>query len=268
MKSELVPGYDFEHTYDSVLLIEYDKYYHNNYEINRSYLENHIEELIKLPDVYVDLPGTVGNAKKFISERYNVDLNVSDGKLGLYQWCNLFGKIHRGQNYEDTEEDYCRILLDLIEKYPEHSDIITLKDGIEEDTYTIPPNSNDSLDERVNQFREEVKPIKNMVDKVYSSLINEELIYLDDFIPPEFLSDYAYKKRFQWMISEKLVLFEMLNLYLEQCYNFDTVTESVVFVMGEMKDFIDKHPQYSRLIPDYDAFVKYEEKLIGELEGE
>lgn len=35
-----------------------------------------------------------------------------------------------------------------------------------------------------------------MIDKVYSNLINEELIYLDDFVPEEFLSDYAFKKRF------------------------------------------------------------------------
>lgn len=265
MESELVPGYDFEHTYDGVLLIEYDKYYHKNYEINRGYLENHIEELIKLPDAYVHLPGTVGKAKKFISERYELDLDVANGKLGLYQWYNLFGKFHRGQNYEDTKEDYCRMFLDLVDKYPEHSDIINLKEEIKEGTYIIPYNSDDSLEERVNQFREEVKPIKNMVDNVYTSLINEELIYLDDFIPPEFLSDYAFKKRFQWMDNEKPVLFEILNLYLEQCYNFDTVIESVIFVMGEMKEFIDKHPQYSQLIPDYDAFVKYGDKLIKEL---
>ncbi|ADC45907.1 hypothetical protein mru_0055 [Methanobrevibacter ruminantium M1] len=53
MKSELVPGYDFEYTYDGVLLIEYDTYHYKNYEINRVYLEDHIEKLIKLPDVYV-----------------------------------------------------------------------------------------------------------------------------------------------------------------------------------------------------------------------
>lgn len=129
MKSELVPGHDFEHTYDDVLMSEYDRYYYANYEIDRGYLEKHIEELIRLPDVFVHLPGTVGKAKKLISVRYNLDLDVGDGKLGLYQWHNLFSKLHRGQNYEDTKEDYCRMLLDLVKKYPEHSEIIQLKLG-------------------------------------------------------------------------------------------------------------------------------------------
>lgn len=129
MESELVPGYNFEYTYDNVLCCEYDRYYHDNYDINRGYLEDHIEELVKLPDVFVHLPGTVGKAKKFIIERYDSDLEGSDGKLGLYQWHNLFSKLHRGQNYEDTKEDYCRMLLDLVKKYPEHSDIIQLRLG-------------------------------------------------------------------------------------------------------------------------------------------
>ena len=127
MKSELVPGWDFEYTLDGVLEYEYSNYSYENYVINRMYLENHIEELIKLPDVCIYLPATVGKAGKVLHERFNKDIDVGDGKLGLYQWYNLFSKF-RGGTYEDTKEDYCRMLLDLVEKYPEHSDIIIKKE--------------------------------------------------------------------------------------------------------------------------------------------
>ena len=31
--------------------------------------------------------------------------------------------------------------------------------------------------------------------------------------------------------------------------------------MFELEDFIEKYPQYSQLIPDHDAFVRYGDKL-------
>ncbi|WP_048812326.1 hypothetical protein [Methanobrevibacter ruminantium] len=211
------------------------------------------------------MPGTVGKAKKFISTRYELDLNLSDGKLGLYQWCNLFGKIHRGQNYEDIKEDNCRMLLDLVRKYPEHSDIIYLKKVKDIGTSSKMDNS---LDERINQMEEALKPVHDMVDDVYSCQINDDLINLDDFVPFEFLSEYAYKKRFWLTYNEKPDIFELETSYRDKIYSFDSVTESVIFVMDEMKNFIDKYPQYSRLIPDYSSFIKYKEKLIEEFEGE
>ncbi|WP_406532503.1 hypothetical protein [Methanobrevibacter sp.] len=128
MKSELVPGYEFEFTLDNVLKDEYSKYFHANYSINSSYIRSHLEELLKLRNVLIPTIALTFAQKETRKRRHMDDLNV-DGKLGLYQWYNLFSKLHRGQNYEDTKEDHCRMLLDLVKKYPEHSEIIQLKLG-------------------------------------------------------------------------------------------------------------------------------------------
>lgn len=125
MKSELVPGYEFNHTFDGVIFNEYDEFLHKKYKVNRAYIHNHIEELIQLPDVYIAIPPTSVFHKEFIHKRFMDDLDVGDGKLGLYQWCNLFFKIHACP-WEYTKEHYCRMLLDLVKKYPEHSEIIQL----------------------------------------------------------------------------------------------------------------------------------------------
>lgn len=267
MKSKLVPGYDFNYTFDSVLQSEYENYFYKHYEINRIYIENHIEELIRLPDVFVHLPGTVGKAKKFISERYELDLDVSNGKLGLYQWFNLFGKLHRGQNYEDTKEDYCRIFLDLVKKYPEHSDIIQQKEVLG-DIYDNSPNFDDSFERKVDLFREKLKPIEQMVDKVYSNLINEDLIYLDDYVPRLFLSDYASEKREKHLLA-KYHSFDIPEFdSMSDKFEMENMDEAMLKIMFELDDFIEKYPQYSQLIPDYDAFVKYGDEIIGKLKKE
>lgn len=128
MNSELVPGYKFEYTLDNVLKSNYSRYFYESYSINTSYIRLHLEELLNLRDVLIPTVALTSVQKKMRKKRYESDLDVN-GELGLYQWYNLFSKIHRGQDYEDTEEDYCRMLLDLVKKYPEHSQIIQLKLG-------------------------------------------------------------------------------------------------------------------------------------------
>lgn len=127
MKSKLVSGWDFEYTLDDILQYEYSEYIYENYEINRGYLEEHMGELIKLRDVCVYLPATLSKSRGLLYERFDNDLDVGNGTLGLYQWFNIFSKI-RGGSYEDSKEDYCRMFLDLVEKYPEHSEIIIKKE--------------------------------------------------------------------------------------------------------------------------------------------
>lgn len=53
MKSNLIPGYEFEYTLDGVLASEYDEQLHKKYKINRPYILQHIEELVSLPDACI-----------------------------------------------------------------------------------------------------------------------------------------------------------------------------------------------------------------------
>ena len=63
-----------------------------------------------------------------VKERFNKDLDV-DGKLGIYQWYNLFRKIYGVYDTKDYLEDDVRMALDLVKKYPEHKDLVKLIDG-------------------------------------------------------------------------------------------------------------------------------------------
>lgn len=125
MKSNLIPGYEFEYTLDGVLASEYDEQLHKKYKINRPYILQHIEELVSLPDACIPLLMT---HHEKVHERFMRDLDV-DGKgtLGLYQWVNLFGKMYE-YDIEDIYEDDVRMALDLIKKYPEHKDLVELID--------------------------------------------------------------------------------------------------------------------------------------------
>ena len=139
------------------------------------------------------------------------------------------------------------------------------KKGVLEE-FNLMSNEENTYDIEIKEFSDNLEPIENMVDKVYSNLINEELIFLDDFIPPIFLSEYAISKRMlRFLEEENVELTELDWRYHEELFNSDSIKESVLFVIGEMVYFLEKYPQYSQLIPDYDAFVKYREKLLKEL---
>ena len=125
MKSKLIPGYDFEYTLDGVLAPEYDEYLHKKYTYDGLYKEKHIKELVSLRDVCVT---TIMCPYDEVKERFNKDLDV-DGKLGIYQWYNLFRKIYVVYDTKDYLEDDVRMALDLVKKYPEHKDLVKLIDG-------------------------------------------------------------------------------------------------------------------------------------------
>lgn len=264
MESELIPGYDFEYTLDGIIFDSYDKFLKNKYEINQDYIRENIDDLIILRDVVVPNFFLRGwDSKNLFSKRYHEDIDVN-GQLGIYQWHNLFGHFYE-RNNDLSREDDIRLALDIANKYPEHSEIICLKE-IQGDIYDTSPNIDNTLGERADQFEEALKPVNNMVDKVYSNLLNDDLINLDDHVPSEFLSEYAYTKRFWLVYTEKQDIFELENSYRIKLDSFDNIVEAVIFVMEEMENFIAKYPQYSQLIFDYNAFNQYYEKLKKELE--
>lgn len=250
----------FEYTLEDVLTRRYDTVYSNKYYVNYGYMVDHVEELILLKDVVIpcSIP-PLPKVRELISKRMEEDWET----YGIYRWEEMYSK-EVPRSIDEMREDDVRLALDIAKKYPEYSDIICLRD-VEENFTNFPHDLNNFS--TFKEFDEAFNPVREMIDIVYSNLINDELIYLEDFIPSEFLSDYAYKKRFSWIYTEKPVLFEIWKLYLEQRRNFDTTTEKVIFVMGEMKDFIDKHPQYSQLIKDPDAFEKRLWDLKKELYG-
>ena len=119
----------------------------------------------------------------------------------------------------------------------------------------------------IDDFQEKLEPVRDMVDKVYRILKNDELIYLEDFVPPLFLSNYAYSKREEWIIENEKFLLNDLDIYHnEEILDCGTVNEKIICTMKQMKEFIKNYPQYSKLIIDSDAFEEYYEKLEKELE--
>lgn len=117
---------NFEHTLEDVLSLEYDEYLQDKYKINRAYIHENIDQLIQLRDVLIPSMTTIGKPKRIIQKRFRNDLDIGEGKLGIYQWFNLFNKIHDWRDIKDMIEDETRMLLDLVKKYPEHSEIIQL----------------------------------------------------------------------------------------------------------------------------------------------
>lgn len=108
-------------------------------------------------------------------------------------------------------------------------------------------------------LHKKLTPIYDMVDHVYSNLINDELIHSKYYVHPMFLSNYAYDKRLEW-IREYAFLIELNKSYITQFIKLDE-TEQLITVMEVMKDFIKRNPQHSQLINDYPAFNEYLESL-------
>lgn len=117
----------YEYTLDDVLSEHYETHV-EGVSWSLVYVEDHIEELIKLPDVVV--PGlwlpTLG---KYFARRLSEEEDAADagGKFGVYIWYYLFD--HQDRSLEDRKEDDVRLALYIAEKYPEHSEIIIFDDG-------------------------------------------------------------------------------------------------------------------------------------------
>lgn len=249
----------FEYTLEDVLNRRYGTVYSNKYYVNWDYILKHIGELIILRDVVVpSFHISDTKVRKIIAFRRAEDWET----YGIYRWEEMYSR-DLPQSIDEMREDEVRLALDIAKKYPEHSEIVGVREV--EMNYTNFPNDQrnfDSAEQKINLVIEKMKPIEDMIDDVYSNLINDELINLDDYVPSEFLSDYARDKREDRLLQEGVSwLYELEGNQLGKILSSDNLDKAILKIMFEMDDFIKKYPQYSKLIPDYDAFVRYGDKL-------
>ena len=118
----------YEYTLDDVLSEHYETDIEEGILVNMVYVRDHIEELIKLPDVVV--PGLwLPTLRKYFARRLSEEEDAANagGKFGVYIWYYLFD--HQDRSLEDRQEDDVRLALYIAEKYPEHSGIIIFDDG-------------------------------------------------------------------------------------------------------------------------------------------
>ncbi len=118
----------YEYTLDDVLSEHYETDIEEGILVNMVYVRDHIEELIKLPDVVV--PGLwLPSLRKYFARRLSEEEDAANagGKFGVYIWYYLFD--HQDRSLEDRQEDDVRLALYIAEKYPEHSGIIIFDDG-------------------------------------------------------------------------------------------------------------------------------------------
>ena len=118
----------YEYTLDDVLSEHYETDIEEGILVNIVYVRDHIEELIKLPDVVV--PGLwLPSLRKYFARRLSEEEDAANagGKFGVYIWYYLFD--HQDRSLEDRQEDDVRLALYIAEKYPEHSGIIIFDDG-------------------------------------------------------------------------------------------------------------------------------------------
>ena len=117
----------YEYTLDDVLSEHYETHV-EGVSWNWGYVWDHIEELIKLPDVVV--PGLwLPTLREYFARRLSEEEDAAEagGKFGVYIWYYLFD--HQDRSLEDRQEDDVRLALYIAEKYPEHSGIIIFDDG-------------------------------------------------------------------------------------------------------------------------------------------
>lgn len=117
----------YKYTLDDVLSEHYETHV-EGVSWSLVYVEDHIEELIKLPDVVV--PGLwLPTLSEYFARRLSEEEDAAEagGKFGVYIWYYLFD--HQDRSFEDRHEDDVRLALYIAEKYPEHSEIIIFDDG-------------------------------------------------------------------------------------------------------------------------------------------
>lgn len=107
------------------------------------------------------------------------------------------------------------------------------------------------------------------VDEVFANLIGDELVTLDDFIPPMFVPARIIKKRNLWIKDNNkkdIILYNKeyhLNLFRLEY----EPTQRTIFIMELMLEFVEAYPQYSDLIKDIDDFKRHLWNLKKELYG-
>ena len=122
MKSEFFTGIEFEHTLDGVLFEKYDQPVLGKYLINIDYLDEHLDELIKLRDVVIPhrmFPSA--EIRSAVADRTIEDcagsrkLNLKK-EHGIYMWMELFVR-DVSRTIDERCEDDIRLALDIVKKY-------------------------------------------------------------------------------------------------------------------------------------------------------
>lgn len=76
----------FNHTLEGWILPKYEKFYSQEYAVNHSYLHEHIDELLELPDVIVPRMGILLIDKEKWNKRHAIDVgyDTPTGEHGIY----------------------------------------------------------------------------------------------------------------------------------------------------------------------------------------
>ena len=265
-----------------------------NQLIDKDYLKNHINEILSLnqyiPMILTGIMREINIDPKVYSKwKYSIRQEVNKDLWSVYikqkSLSQTFAHICSAQGKKSEFYSLLELLI-FLNLHPQFKELIKDENYLNEligeceKEYNFRVNYINSYEdikillsilkdseETRKVWEEKIETIPNMVDKVYSILISEELIYLDDFVPKEFLSDYTYKKRNKWLNeNNKLKILELNHNYNIGRYKIKDLNKRLLSIMFEWDDFIEKYPQYSQLIPEYDAFEKYGNKLIQEIE--
>lgn len=121
-----------------------------------------------------------------------------------------------------------------------------------------------SVEEEENLLRSD-----SWVDEVFANLIGDELVTLDDFIPPMFVPERIIKKRNLWIKdNNKNDLIRCNREYKHELFRLEyNNTRRTIFIMELMLEFVESYPQYSDLLKDIDDFKKHLWNLKKELYG-
>ena len=105
------------------------------------------------------------------------------------------------------------------------------------------------------------------VDEAFANLKGDELVTIDDFIPPMFIREKYVLKRNLWLKkNNKRDIIECNREYKHDLFLLEyNNTRRTIFIMELMLEFIEAYPQYSGLLKDIDAFKKHLWNLKKEL---
>lgn len=108
------------------------------------------------------------------------------------------------------------------------------------------------------------------VDEVYANLIGDELVTLDDFIPPSFIPPMHLYKRNRWLKeNNKNDIIKCNKEYKHELFRLEyEPTKRTIFIMELMIDFVEVYPQYSGLLKDINDFKKHLGNLKKEVDGD
>lgn len=118
----------FKYTLEGWVLPKYDKFYSKEYKVNYLYIEDHLDELLKLSDVITPKLNLIGGYRQKWNKRHATDVgyDTPTGEHGIYAWYMFFCRAY-SRSVEMAFEDDCRMALDIARKYPEHAAIIQKK---------------------------------------------------------------------------------------------------------------------------------------------